>query len=69
MAGSYTQSGNSLHIGPAITTRMMCEPEMMKVEDTFLKVLNEADHFRISGDHLEILKGDQVLAKLEALYL
>jgi heat shock protein HslJ len=51
------------------STMMACTPEIMKVEDALYKALTEADNFIISGDNLQLRKGDTILAEFEALYL
>lgn len=70
MSGSFkTEPGNRIRIGPVAMTRMMCPEANMKVEDLMTKAVNEADNYKITGDTLELLKGDVVLATFEALYL
>jgi heat shock protein HslJ len=68
-SGRYSLDGNKLVLGPAAMTRMMCPPDNMKVENQFTKVIQSTDQFLITGDHLQLKKGDQVLAEFEALYL
>jgi heat shock protein HslJ len=69
LTGSYSHDGNHLRIGPAATTRMICPPESMLVEDELLQVLRDTDGLHISGDRLELLKGSQVIARFEAQFL
>ena len=69
MQGTYTLKGKTIKIGPMASTMMACSPEIMKVEDGFYKALTEVDNFIISGDILELRKGDTILAEFEALYL
>ena len=69
MRGSFTLTGKKLKIGPMASTMMACTPEIMQLEREFSKALTETDSYIISGDSLELRKGDTVLAKLEALYL
>ena len=69
MQGTFTLNGKSLKIGPMASTMMACTPEIMKIEDGFHKVLTEVDNFIISGDILQLRKGDTILAEFEALYL
>ena len=67
--GQFKLEGNKIQSGPIAMTKMMCPPELMAVENAFLKVLREMETYSISGDHLKLLKGDMVLAEFEALYL
>jgi heat shock protein HslJ len=67
--GKYYREGNTLLAGPFAATRMMCPPDQMAVENAFLKALQEADNFLITGDHLKLMKGKTLLAELEAVYL
>jgi len=68
-SGKYTLDGTKLGLGPAAMTRMMCPPENMKVEDQVTKAFQVVDQYLITGDHLQLRKGDQVLAEFIALYL
>ncbi len=67
--GSFSLEGKKLKPGPQAGTRMMCAPEIMKVESAFLKALDDTDGYLISGDHMQLRKGDIILAEFEALYL
>ena len=40
--GRYTFDGNALKIGPLISTRMSCEPEVMDAEQAWFKMLENA---------------------------
>ena len=44
------------------STRMSCEN--MDVENTFLKMLGETDHYFVEGNVLELYKGNLLLMKL-----
>jgi len=69
MTGRYTSEGSHLTIGPAAMTRMMCPEENMKVEDQLSRAINSTDNYLINGDHLELRKGNELLAEFKALYL
>ena len=69
MMGKYILNGNKLSIGPSAMTRMMCAPENMNVETGLSKVITETDSFIINEDRLELKKGSELLAELQALYL
>jgi heat shock protein HslJ len=68
-SGKYTLDGTKLILGPAAMTRMMCPQENMKVEDQLSKAIQAVDQYLVTGDHLQLKKGDQVLAEFHALYL
>ncbi len=57
---SYSVDGQSIVIGPAASTKMMClEPAgVMEQESAFLQVLSTAATFRLEGDQLELRSGD-----------
>jgi heat shock protein HslJ len=69
MRGTFTLNGKSLKIGPMASTMMACTPEIMKIEDGFHKALTEVDNFIISGDNLQLRKGETILAEFEELNL
>lgn len=64
VAGSYTRSGDSLHIGPLVMTRMACT-EGMELEQQYSGALGATQHYRITVGVLELLQGDTVLARFE----
>ena len=68
LGGSYTLEKEKLKF-LAITTKMMCDPERMKVEDYLLNALNSADSYSIEGETLELLVGDTSIADFKAVYL
>ena len=47
------------------STRMSCDS--MEVENTFLKMLGETDHYVVVGNVLELYKGNLLLMKLNKL--
>ncbi|WP_432719318.1 META domain-containing protein [Jeongeupia wiesaeckerbachi] len=48
--GQYTQSGDALKIGQVATTRMACEPAVMKQEAAFLQALGQVQRFSVAAD-------------------
>ncbi len=48
-------------------TMMACEPPLMELEDRFLKMLGATTGYRIEGQQLILLGGDQTLARFEAV--
>jgi heat shock protein HslJ len=64
--GSYETAGDRLSFGPLATTRKMC-PEIMQQEQAFLAVLDSVTHYRIVGNHLQLIAHGELVAKLEAV--
>jgi heat shock protein HslJ len=55
---TYTIDGETIEIGPAMTTRMACAPSVMEQEARFLELLGETRAFEVrDGDTLELLGG------------
>ncbi len=52
--GSYTVRGNTLTIGPLITTRQMCDLPIADQETAYLASLQSAVTFALAGDQLVI---------------
>jgi len=55
---SYEVKGDSLRIGPAGATKMMCPEPIMAQEDLFLAFLQDAKTFRIAGGELHVARAD-----------
>ena len=55
----------SLRLGPLATTRSAC-PDLA-AEGAFLQVLNQAQHYRISGSTLSLYAADTLTAPLARL--
>ncbi len=51
---SYTVNGNKIKIGPAATTRMACEPDVMAQETAYLNALTNAAIYEIAGNKLTL---------------
>lgn len=66
LTGGYTLSDDKVKFTIA-TTKMMCPPEQMAVEDFLLGVLTSATSYRIDGDVLELLDGQTALADFKAI--
>jgi putative lipoprotein len=63
--GTYIQKDATLTMGPFSTTRMACEPDLMKREQDFLAMLVDVRH--AEGSHLKLILKDsngKVLAEL-----
>lgn len=69
LIGGYTlRAPSELHVGPLSSTRMACLPDMMDQEASLVAVFARATHYRITGDMLDLIEGDRVLAHFEARY-
>ncbi len=68
-SGSYTIDGDAIRIGPLAATLMFCEqPEgAMDQETLYLRLLQEADGYRVSDDTLTLLQGETVLIEFTVL--
>lgn len=66
--GGYTTHESTIAFAGIGSTKMFCETGM-DTESKLLQALNATDHYRITGTKLELLKGQDVLAVFEALYL
>jgi len=69
LVGAYVQDGNALRFTQMASTRMACVEPLMELESQVLKMLGATTGYRIEGDQLILLGGDQVLARFEAVYL
>lgn len=67
IAGSYIASEGALQFTPAGTTMKMCSPQVMEQEQAFLAALKATSGYRVDGETLELLNGQQVLAKFQAV--
>jgi heat shock protein HslJ len=66
MMGSFVASGNTIKIGPAAMTKMMCPSPLMELEDAFAKAIDKANGYAISGKKLQLKSGESVLAEFVA---
>ena len=67
LMGSYKHPAPSeLHIGPLESTRMACLPGVMEQEAALLAVYARATRYRVSGETLDLMDADKVLARFEA---
>jgi uncharacterized lipoprotein YbaY/heat shock protein HslJ/uncharacterized lipoprotein NlpE involved in copper resistance len=69
LAGSYVLEGNKLKFTQMISTLMVCVSPFMELDGNVLKTLDATNNYRIDGEQLTLLGGDQVLARFEAVYL
>jgi heat shock protein HslJ len=68
VGGGFTIDGQKLTFS-AFTTKMMCPPEQMMIEDFLLKALSATDSYEIKGETLTLLEGNVVLAVFQSVYL
>lgn len=69
LVGAYVQEGSALRFTKMASTKMACVPPFMELESQVLKMLSATTAYRIEGEQLTLLGGDQVLARFEAVYL
>ncbi|HTF20590.1 MAG TPA: META domain-containing protein [Chryseolinea sp.] len=68
IGGSFKQDGQKITFS-AFSTKMMCEPNQMKVEDFLLQALTATDNYVVKGETLDLLEGNTVLASFASVYL
>jgi heat shock protein HslJ len=69
-SAAYKVDGNSITFEVAMSTKMMCEPEPMKQEAAFFKVINDATRYAIKGENLELYNAEnRLLARFHSEYL
>jgi putative lipoprotein len=64
--GSYIASQGALQFMPGATTMKMCAPAVAQQEQAFLAALKATTAYKVDGSTLELLNGNQVLAKFQA---
>ena len=69
LIGAYVQDGSALRFTQMASTKMACAAPFMELESQVLKMLGATTGYRIEGEQLTLLGGDQVLARFEAVYL
>jgi heat shock protein HslJ len=64
MGGRYEADGERIRFSDLFSTKMACvEEERMRQETRFVRVLERADRYSISGDTLTLSEGGTVVAK------
>lgn len=69
LTGTYVQKDNELRFSQMAGTMMACVSPYMELESQVLKMLSATTSYRIKGEYLFLLKGNQVIARFESLYL
>jgi heat shock protein HslJ len=64
--GGYTLEGGTLHFSQAAATRMACL-EGMETEAAYLQALTVVDTYRVVDGKLELMHGERVRARFEAV--
>lgn len=62
--GSYDAGAGTLTFAQLIMTKMAGPPEQMDLERRFSRALEQTTGWRLVEDHLELLAGDEVVARL-----
>lgn len=65
-SGTCTQENAKLKFGPLLVTKMAGAPELNELETRFLRALEATTGWRTQGDQLELLAGDQVVARFSS---
>ena len=65
--GGYEREGAALRFKPLAGTRMACIPPLMELEVQVLKMLGTTSGYRIEGQRLMLLSGEQVHARFDAV--
>jgi heat shock protein HslJ len=60
-SGPYKVDGDKIQFGPMVSTLMACDEPMMSWEGNYLKALQAAQNYTVSGNLLEITTGEGVL--------
>ncbi|MCJ7440187.1 MAG: META domain-containing protein [Thermoanaerobaculaceae bacterium] len=66
LSGSYELDGNRLRFGALATTRMACPPEVMAVEQAFLRLLEGDRSWGLQDGTLILVRGGQMVARFAA---
>jgi heat shock protein HslJ len=64
---TYEREGRRLVFAPFATTMMYCEGRS-EIETAFHRALGDHTRFKISGETLELFKGDALIARFQAMY-
>ena len=66
MGGSYELAGSSLRFSSMVSTKMMCQEELMQQETAFAKALEATASWKIAGNGLVLINAEgAVLARFE----
>lgn len=62
--GAYEAAAGTLKFAPLIMTKMAGPPEQMDLERRYSRALEATTGWRLAQDHLELLAGESVVARL-----
>jgi putative lipoprotein len=65
-SGTFTTSANQIQFGPLMMTKMACS-EGMDLEARYPAVLSGSNGFRVTATGLELLSGQEVVARFRRL--
>ena len=68
LGGSFKQDGKKISFS-AFSTKMMCAPAQMKIEDFLFQALTATDNYELKGETLSLMEGQTQLATFQAVYL
>lgn len=66
ITGNYIAATGGLQVTAGTTTMIACPPPQTAQEQAFFAALKATTAYRINGENLELLNGQQVLAKFQA---
>jgi putative lipoprotein len=66
MTGGFQLDGDSLHFEPGAMTMMACPDPLMKQEQAFIAALHAVTTYKINGKRLELLAGEQIVARFKS---
>ena len=62
-SGPYQVDGESITIGPLVSTRRACaDEELQQQEDAYLAALQLAESYAVTGDRLDLFRPGQTFA-------
>lgn len=61
MMGAYELANGALTLGPVASTKMMCAPEQMQVENALHAALAQVNAVKAQDGQLQLLAGDRVV--------
>ena len=66
LVGTYIAEQGALQFTPAASTMKMCSTPVMDQQQAFFAAMKATTKYQIEGSTLELLNGNQVLAKFQA---
>lgn len=67
LGGIYGTDDKGLHLTNIVHTQMWCD--YGPIENKFIKALESADNFIVSGDNMQLIKNNKAVAYFTAVYL